>query len=262
MHHVVMQARRQLRYRGPSGWADLNPKQFLQFMAWQLKLDGAPAGKFALLQLWYKIPYLALRQLAPEQLASLCELLDWTLTLPDRWLLPRLVRGGRLWIGPGDGLRYLPFGAFMFAESALLAYTDEPQPKHLVDLAASLYAPRARFWQQKTEGGRLGFDRLRLPAHEAVMEQLPEAVLKGVYLCYVGARQPFPDQFTHLFKPPKPGGSGGESTSWLDVGLNLASKTGALGTFAELEKQPTFLVLTMLDALIGENERLKQAYNT
>lgn len=253
-----MQARRQFRYRGPSAWAELSPKQFLQVIAWQLKLEGAPAGLFALLQLWYRIPYLVLRALDDEQRTRLLGLLDFLETLPDGWLLPRLRVGWQTRLGPGDKLRHLTFGAFMFAEAALQAGGANPQTDHLVDLAASIYAPRALPFGPLADGGRQPYDRQQLKAQIRWAAQLPHPVLMGVWQLYVGNRAHFPQVFPHLFRPATAGSGGG--ATWLDVGLSLARQTGALGTFNELEKQPVYLALTMLDALIKEADELKKAY--
>ncbi len=257
MNHIVVQARRQFRYRGPDRWADLSARQFRQYLNWQLNLGGAPAGAYALITLWYRIPYLVFRSLTDEQRLRLGGLLNFTHPLPDVWLLPRIRRGWRLYLGPGDRLKDLPFGAFAFAEASLLAYTLKPDRQHLVELATYLYAPKALFWQKVADGGRVVFNRLALPSYERAMNSLDDATLEGIRLCYIGAKQDYRRQFPDLYEPST-SSSNGQAT-WLDIGISVARQTGALGTFDELSGQPTFLVLTTLNAMIAEGKKLKEA---
>ena len=256
MNHIVLTTPRSRRYRGPSAWADLTARQYHQYLNWQENLDGSMAGAFVLFMHWYGMSYAVLRLVTDEQRNTLVRLLAFTDTPPNVWLLPRLRVRGWLFLGPGNGLAHLPFGAFMFAETALLAYNHQPDRTYLVDLAASVYAPKAWFYEKKAEGGRVMVARQDLTTYANAIRTLPDQTLRGIYLLYVGSRSAFPRQFPHLFRAAE---GGGAPTTWLDVGLSLARQTGALGTFDEISQQPVFLVLTMLNSMIAEAEKLNAA---
>ncbi|GAB2571757.1 hypothetical protein [Spirosoma areae] len=242
------------KFTGPASWDEITPKQFLQFLNWQIRFGGDPSGRFALLQLWYGIRYTTFRLLDDEQRLDVLALLDFLDTLPERWLLPSLKLRARAYIGPGDGLDFLTFGEFMYAQAARDRYRETGTANYLADLAAALYRPKARFWQKSGEARRSLFDARTHAEQANRMAELPASVQQGILLNFEGCLAEFPAQFTHLFTR-NPGGS--EGGSWLDVGLSLARQTGALGTFADLEKTELFLVLTTLDALMNENAELK-----
>ncbi len=242
------------KFTGPASWAEITPRQLLQFLGWRVRMGGDPAGRFVLLQLWYGIRYRSFRLLADEQRTDLLAVLDFLDERPDRWLLPTLRLYGRTYIGPGDGLDYLSFGEFVYAQAARDRYLDGQQPAALAELIAALYRPRAFFWQSAGDAHRQLFDARRHTQQSRRLESLPVTVLQGILMNYEGCLDRFPAQFPHLF-----GGSGGdgEAGTWLDVGLSLARQTSALGTFAEMERGNLFLVLTTLDALMKENAELK-----
>ncbi|RYC69748.1 hypothetical protein [Spirosoma sordidisoli] len=242
-------------FRGPASWDELTPRHFLQLLNWRVKLGGEPAGRWVLLQLWYGIRYRHTRLLDDDQRAWLISYLDFLDERPERWMLPCLRVRLRRYIGPGDGLQHLTFAEFMHAEAARKRYEADGQPADLAELVAALYRPKARFFETAGDGARTLFDRRTLDTQTADMATLPGAVQLGVLMNYMGCLDRFPDQFEYLFKPSDQGGQ--EGGSWLDVGISLARQTGALGTFAQLEQSNLYLVLTMLDALMKENEQLK-----
>lgn len=244
-------------FAGPASWDEITPRQFRQLLNWRVRLDNDPAGRWALLHLWYGIRYRLTRLLTDEQRVDLLALLDFLDERPERWLLPRLRVKTRTYVGPGDGLEYLTFGEFMYAQASRDRYQNDEQPADLAKLVASLYRPKARPWQPAGDADRQRFDRRQFDAQALRMARLPRPLQLGILMNYEGCLDRFPAQFPHLFA----GGDGGDS-SWLDVGLSLARQTSALGTFAQLEQTDLFLVLTTLDAIMRENEQLrKQAEN-
>lgn len=244
-----------LTFSGPENWAELTTRQFMQYLNWRVRLGGTPAGRWALLRLWYGISLSVLRKLTDEQRTDLLALLDFIDTRPERWMLPRIRRGFESYVGPGDGLENLTYGEFMYAEASRLRYVDREQPGDLADLTAALYRPRARFWQKTGFGGRTLFDNRRLDEQAARLKRLPETILQGVLMNYVGCLERFPQEFSDLYA----GSSGNASDgTWLDVGLSLARSTGALGSFHELERTNLYLVLTTLNALMKEAAEAKK----
>ncbi|WP_234733229.1 hypothetical protein [Tellurirhabdus bombi] len=224
-------------------------------MRWQLTLQASLEGQIVLLQLWYRIPGRWLQRLDGEKLTRLLKLLEFLHQLPTRWMMSRLCLGFRTYVGPGDNLECLTFGEFMFAEAAVSRYRAGKNREDLAELAAVLYQPRALPWQKESDGKRAVFDRRRLEGAKKRFLRLSDAVLHGILLNYTGCMEAFPVQFEYLFK--RSDESGGASGTWLDVGLNLARNTGALGTFQQLEQTNLFLVLPTLDKMIQESEEFK-----
>lgn len=254
--HVIIIGKQ--KFTGPSAWEQITPRHYLQLLNWRIKLGGDPAGRYALLQLWFGIRYRTWRLLSDDQRVELVSLLDFLDTRPERWLLPKLRVNTRRYIGPGDGLDHLTFGEFMHAQAARDRYRESGNLHHLAELMASLYRPKAYVWQPMGDANRRLFDTRKLESQTARMALLPVSVHQGILFNYEGCLDRFPDQFEYLF--PKRNSGNGEGGTWLDVGLNLARQTSALGTFRELENTNLFLVLTMLDSLMKENEALKKKY--
>ncbi|UHG93434.1 hypothetical protein [Spirosoma oryzicola] len=241
-------------FTGPAGWADITPRHFRQLLNWRIGLDSDPAGRWVLLELWYGIGHKYWHKLSDDNRVSLISLLDFLDTRPERWMLPKLRIGKRTYIGPGDGLDFLTFGEFMYAQAARDRYRSDGQPEDLAELMASLYRPRAFFFQPSGEGYRKLFDIREHPEQIKRVSIVPVEIQQGVLMNFEGCLDRFPTQFPHLFKQSGQGDGGG---SWLDVGLSLARQTSALGTFAQLERSNLFLVLSTLDAIMKENEELK-----
>lgn len=239
------------KFTGPSGWDELSTRQFLELMNWRTKLGSQPAGRWVLLQLWYGIRYRHVRALSDEQRVDLLALLDFVDSLPGRWMLPTLTVNGRCWIGPGEGLKDLTFGEFLYAQPARERYSEHGDPKELIKLATALYRPRALFFQARGDNHRQLFDAREYEAQCEQLSALPPSVLLGILLCYDACLSQFPAEHPNLYS-----GSTGGGGSWLDVGLSLARQTPALGNFHELEKTNLYLVMTTLDAIIKENELL------
>lgn len=243
-------------FTGPAGWDELRPRQYRQVMNWRVRLESDPAGRFALLRLFYGIGYRQLRLLTGEQRLALTDLLDFLDTRPDRWMLPRVRIGIGIYVGPGDGLELLSFAEFMRAEAARGRYLESEERTDLAALAAALYRPRALPGQAYTEGRRRPFDDRHYAAQCRRFERLPDAVLQGILFNYQGCLDPYPTQFTHLFGGAK-NQAGNDDHTWLDVGLSLARQTSALGSFTQLEGQNLFIVLTTLEAMMKEAAELK-----
>lgn len=242
-------------FRGPSGWDELTPRQFHQVMNWRVRLGSDLAGRIVLLNLWYKIKPEHWRLLSADQRVDLLQVLDFLDLRPDRWMLPIVSLNGRRYIGPGDGLDFLTFAEFMYAQSARERYLNSGSEQELSSLAAAIYRPRALFFQKKGEAGRQLFD-FRTHAEQArTMARLPLETLQGILMNYEGCLDRFPGQFTHLFNARTEASDGG---NWVKVGLSLARQTGALGTFEQLERTNLFLVLTTLDDLMKEHNDLKE----
>lgn len=242
------------KFTGPKSWDDITPRHFLQLLNWRICLGGEPAGRWALLQLWYGIRYRHTRLLDDAQREWLISHLDFLDQAPERWILPKLKLKRRTYIGPGDGLEYLSFGEFMHAQAARDKYLSTGLTTDLAALMASLYRPKAFFWQKSGEANRQLFDMRTLTRQVSLLAHFPESVALGTLLNYEGCLERFPTQFEYLFNQSGQGDQGG---TWLDVGLSLARQTSALGTFAQLEQTNLFLVLTTLDALMKENAELK-----
>lgn len=241
------------RFTGPSCWEEITPRHYLQLLNWRIRLGSNPAGKWTLLRLWYGIRYRHVWRLTDEQRMDLAALLDFVEERPERWMLPAISLRGKAYRGPGDGLEYLNFGEFMHGQAARDRFTSGGTMTDLAELLASLYQPRAFFWQASGENRRRLFDMRRHPDQIRVMAHAPESVSMGILLNFEGCLDRFPDQFPHLFSQHAESAGAG---TWLDVGLSLARQTGALGTFAQIEQTNLFLVLTTLDALMKENEEL------
>ena len=251
--NVVVLGKR--KFIGPSSWEEITPKHFLQLLNWRVQLGGEPAGRFVLLQLWYGIRYRDFRLLSDDDRVFLLSHLDFLDQRPERWMLPQLRVNTRLYVGPGDGLEQLTFAEFMYAQAARDRFMATGLISNLSDLAAALYRSKAIFWQKAGDAQRSLFDSRRYDLESRNMSRLPETVLQGILMNYEGCLDRFPEQFEYLFKSSSESES--EGGTWLDVGLGLARQTGALGTFAELERSNLFLVLTMLDAIMKENAELK-----
>ncbi|WP_128544087.1 hypothetical protein [Larkinella soli] len=249
-------AKAPVHFQGPSEWNEVTPRQWLQWVRWQTDLEGAMAGRFLLLQLWFGLKFRTLRLLDEAQQLRLLELLDWTDRHPSRWMLPVIWIRGRRWVGPGDQLEHLTFGEFVFAEAARTRYQAAPSREDLEELAAILYRPARWPWQHPGEGGRSRFDRHQLEGHRGRMAALPAAILKGTLINYLGALEQLPRAFPHLYKGS--GSSDQTSGSWLDVGLQMARQTTAFGSYHQLENTNLYLVLTTLDAMLKENEDLER----
>lgn len=244
------------KFTGPASWEEITPRHFLQLLNWRIRLGGDPAGRWALLQLWYGIRYAHTRLLDDVQREWLISHLDFLDQAPERWLLPKLKRKGKTYIGPGDGLEYLSFGEFMHAQAARDKYLSTRQTTDLAQLLASLYRPKAwLFWQARGEASRQVFDIRKHTRQVDLMAHFPESVALGTLFNYEGCLERFPAQFAYLFTQT---GTSDEGGTWLDVGLSLARQTSALGTFAQLEQTNLFLVLTTLDALMKENAEMKK----
>lgn len=252
MNRVVIGRR---KFSGPASWDEITPRRFLQFLNWRIRLGSDPSGKWALLQLWYRIRYRDLRLLDDAQRSEVLSLLGFLDERPERWILPKVMLNYRSYIGPGDGLDYLTFAEFMRAQAARDAFYATGMAIHLGELVAALYRPRAFFFQTAGEAKRQLFDIRSYDDQAQRMCKLPASMQQGILMNYEGCLDKFPAQFKYLFNAPEGGSEGG---TWLDVGLSLARQTNALGTFVQLEQSNLFLVLSTLDALMKEQAEMEE----
>jgi hypothetical protein len=243
-------------FSGPGGWADLTPKRYRYWVRWQ-RTGAQHVGLYALLKLWFRMKTKHLQLLDDDQRATLVDTVFGFLSeRPSHWLQPRIRIGWRRYQGPGDRLQYLTFGEFMFAESARQSFSEEPTPEQTAELAAAIYRP----YDSKREGGRSAFDGVTYDQQIRRFGRLPIDVLHGILINYYGCHDQLVTRFEHLYSKRKVESSdgSGSSTGWLDVGLNLARQTGALGSFHELERTNVYLVLTVLDNVMKEQAELDE----
>ncbi|MBO0946952.1 hypothetical protein [Fibrella forsythiae] len=236
-------------YTLPDCWEDLTPTQWSQVE--RVLHDSIENYPFALLMLWSRLTLAHMDAMQPDQHLGLLALLDWLQTPPAKWMRPRLRVGIHRFFGPGDGLEKMSFGAFLFAEEALKQITAGDLTA-LPDLAAACYVPRTWNGQPKSFSMDALAERATLMNHH-----LAGRIAQGIHYNYVGARANLVRTFERVFQAAKD--ATGDPTSWLDVGLSLARQTGALGTYAQLEQTNVYLVLTTLQALIEEADKLKES---
>ncbi|MFD1143040.1 hypothetical protein ACFQ4C_18075 [Larkinella insperata] len=242
---------------GPNTWEEVTPKQWLQWVRWQMGFGGADSAIFLLLQLWYGFTPAMIRRFSEDQKVQLLALLDWSNSRPSRWMLPNFrTRLGRQYVGPGDQLQHLSFGEFIFAEAARSRYLDTNIRADLVELTAVLYRASAWPWQKKIDGARTAFDRSTLDSACKALDKLPDAIHQATLINYLGCVDVLPTQFPNLFEPPKKTSTESGGT-WLDVGLNLARQSSVFGTYHQLESTNLYLVLSTLDTMQREAKELE-----
>jgi hypothetical protein len=241
------------RFSGPGAWSDLTPKWYRQWVRWQRK--GAPhVGLYALLRIWYKLKKKHLDLLDDDQRAVLVDtLFSFLSERPSHWMQPRLRVWLRRYRGPGDRLQHLTFGEFMFAESARSGIGETPTNEQMAELAAALYRP----YQAGAQGERSALDKGAFDRQIKRFSYLSTDTLQGVLINYYGCHDQLVARFENLYPKTKTESSE-EGGSWLDVGLNLARQTGALGTFNQLEQTNVYLVLSVLDSVMREQAELKE----
>jgi|GEM_PF-6143704 len=216
------------KFTGPDSWEKMKAAQYLQWVRWQLS-GAAHVGLYALLKLWFKLKSGDLRLLDDDQRATLVDtVFAFMSERPTHWMLPRVNILLREYRGPGDRLQYLTFGEYMFAESVRKSIDGMPTHEQMAELAASIYRP----YDSKREGKRAAFDAATYDDQIRRFERLSKEVLHGILINYYGCQDQLVTRFEHLYKgSSSESGSGG---TWLDVGLNLARQTTALGSFHEL----------------------------
>ncbi|KAB7728132.1 hypothetical protein F5984_20515 [Rudanella paleaurantiibacter] len=235
MNSVVISVNGQpLHFVGPSAWEEVKAPQYLQFLR-SLKVEG---GEFALLQLWFGMRYRHMRWLDEEQRLALLALIDFTRERPNVWMVPRVRIGWRFYYGPGHRLEHLTFGEFMAAEAARTA-------ENRALLAAALYSDQTK----RT------FNPARIGSLERRMSREDETLLESVLVNYLGCLDYLASRFRHVFRPGDGSGGGG---TWLDIGLNLARQTSALGSFQQLEQTNLYLALPVLESLLKEQDELEK----
>ncbi|NID13785.1 hypothetical protein [Fibrivirga algicola] len=237
-------------YKLPACWEDLTPKQWGQVE--HVLHQKTEHYAYALLMLWSGLTLGHLEALTVAQKLELLELLRWLDTPPTKWMRGRVnVRFRHFW-GPGDGLEDLTFGGFLFAEAALKRYTDG-EAEALYDLVAAVDISRK--WSLWLDGPPDFNSKLLPQIAGLVKKHWAGSMMAGLHYNYVGARTELIRLFPGIFKPA--GKNASSDNTWLDVGLSLARQTGALGTYAQLEQTNVYLVLTTLQALIEEADKLK-----
>ncbi|MEZ0485441.1 hypothetical protein [Fibrella aquatica] len=238
-------------YTLPACWEDLTPKQWGQVE--RVLHRQTEHYAYALLMLWSGLTLSHLEALTTDQKLHLLELLRWLDTPPTKWMRGRVrVRFRRFW-GPGDGLENLTFGGFLFAEAALSEYTGG-NPESLYDLVAAVDVSRS--WKFSFDGPPDFNSKLLPKIAGLVKKHWAGSMIAGTHYNYVGARTELIRLFPRIFTPSE---AGSGSSTWLDVGLSLARQTGALGTYAQLEQTNVYLVLTTLQALIEEADKLNES---
>lgn len=252
MHSIAVITRKGPKYfTGPAGWDEITPDQYLHWVRWQTDMAGDPAVRFFLLVHWFGVPRYLIDHMTPEHQSDLLACLDWSQQVPDRWMLPELHMRANRWIGPGDRLGWLTFGEYMFADAAARA-KDYPR------LAAALYRPVRRLYMPAGEWSRSDFNDKRLDDQARHFARLSPEILHGIYINYLGATEHFAQLFPRLCRPAKSESDTG--AGWLDVGLSLARQTQALGSFRDIEKTSLFVVMTTLEAILEEQEKLSEAH--
>ena len=127
----------------------------------------------------------------------------------------------------------------------------------MYDLVAAVDVSRK--WNIRLDGPP-DFNSKLLPKIAALVKKhWSPSVIAGTHYNYVGARTELIRLFPRIFTPAS-GEGDSSSNTWLDVGLSLARQTGALGTYAQLEQTNVYLVLTTLQALIEEADKLKASH--
>ena len=237
-------------FTGPFAWPEVTPKQYLEWVRWQTTLQGDAAVRFFLLVHWYGVPRRLLEQMTDEHRERLARMLDWSLQVPDCWKLESLFVGANRYVGPGDRLKWLTFGEYMFADNAA-------RRRDLPALAAALYRPIRRLYMTPTAYNRTPFHPATLERQTKAFARLPTEVLDGIFLNYLGATEHFASSFPHLCKPAPADSDAG--SNWLEVGISLARQTSALGSFHEIERTNLFLVLRTLDSVLADQEKIEAA---
>lgn len=168
---------------------------------------------------------------------------DYTM---EKWMISKIQAGNKTLHGPGQKLTNVLGEEFPVIDYWFSRYNKTKDQKDLHMFIAALYRP---------EGGNP-----RLDIREELYDQeLPERSLEielvntnevyAIYLNYIGVRVLMEKRHLNLFS----GGSGGSSTGWDSVFVNLAR--GGIGTLQEVAKLSMWNILGIL-----END-IKQANN-
>lgn len=249
-------------YTGPKGWEEVSTAQlFLQL--YRLSVIGltVPAARFIALRLVYRMPERVSKLLFnPKQdmerhLLLGSELMNtvrwiWDELPRRRWHLPALrVKWGRLH-GPGDRLKHMTFGQFMFVERYFESTQEEGKNyaddmRHLV---ACLYLPR-----------KTAFDPETVSTRARWMATVPPDQQQAVRMNYLGLRYQLTLDFKEVFCAPGDVPSAKPSATqagWLDVALDLAGED--IRKLHDYETTDLFVMMKVLQKAVLRAREMKK----
>ena len=246
-------------YTGAEKWGELTTPQFLAVMRAKSLLDDPFKQAVVLAQVLFDIPLELVQRLTTVQATQLAGVVTFVFEGAveiDQWHLTHLLRRGKSALyGPSETLGNICFGELMFADLYLRKYQKTKDLKDLDFLVAILYREGDGENRLTTGDTRNVFNKNLVEEQAKQLASIKEVTKQAVLVNYIGCRAVMAKSFPNVFPQRKVDEVVKESReTWLDVGIQLARKEHALGTIAEVEATNAWLVLKVLDKVIGEVE--------
>lgn len=241
-------------FEHPSNWKELNG---LQLIAVACLYHGTIKER-RLLQVMTGMPKKIIKQLDDFQVYKLIELMEFLQNKRppfQQFILKQLWVGFKEFVSPGDKLKGVTFGEFIFADTYYSNYAIDSKEEDLNKFVSC-------FYREKKKGAKVAFNENEIEARAQLISKLPIADREAVAMNYGMMREWLERTFIHVFpkvdeeskKPKKK--KQASNGSWIDVFDNVVGDD--LINEDKYAQLPVMNVLRKMNKAIRENNKKKR----